>query len=250
MIPAFLAMLVLVPPSRVGAEDAAELVLPVRFHLTEGAVMNVKGQQMDVWVRPADVTGPVMAEVNRIWKQAAIRFEVERAAVVPLLRPADFAERVRRIEESSREAEQAGGSRERTRIIESLLDPEAAHPRAFNVHLLPYIGRTYQGFARMEGTLAVVAVWTDKASGGRKPPVRTLLVEPEPLKVGSLARTIAHELGHNLGLRHPDRGEMTPKGRLMGGSIHGYHLTPEEIEMARRLARRHLAGWAGSSPGS
>ena len=71
--------------------------------------------------------------------------------------------------------------------------------------------------------------------------MRTLLIEPEPMKVGSLARTIAHELGHNLGLSHPDRSEISPVGRLMGGAKQGYALTPEEIAKARAVARKHLA---------
>ncbi len=36
------------------------------------------------------------------------------------------------------------------------------------------------------GNQAVIGVWTDKPSRGKKPPVKTLLVEPEPMKVGSL----------------------------------------------------------------
>ena len=82
----------------------------------------------------------------------------------------------------------------------------------------------------------VVGVWTDKPSGGRQPPVKALLVEPEPMRVGSLARTIAHELGHNLGLAHPDKDEAGAVGRLMGGGKQGYGLTAAEIAIARATA--------------
>ena len=54
-----------------------------------------------------------------------------------------------------------------------------------NVYLLPYIGATYQGYANLGGNQAVIGVWTDKASRAEKPPVKALLVEPEPMKVGS-----------------------------------------------------------------
>jgi hypothetical protein len=65
------------------------------------------------------------------------------------------------------------------------------------------------------------------------------------MKAGSLARTIAHELGHNLTLVHPDKSIRPETGRLMGGSKQGYALTPEEIAKARQSARKHLADAGG-----
>lgn len=222
------------------ADDGALLTLPVRFHVTQGATMIVKDQMMDVWVKPADLRGPVINEINRIWKPAGIRFTVERAEFEPLLRPANFDDFVRIIQNSKRGDEEKVGSL-RTKTIEKLLDPAHRHPGALNVYLLPYIGSTYQGYASLGGNQAVIGAWTDKHSRGKKPPVKTLLVEPEPMKHGSLARTIAHELGHNLTLVHPDKSIRSDIGRLMGGSKQGYALTPEEIAKARKSARKHLA---------
>jgi hypothetical protein len=221
------------------APDNALLTLPIRFHLTQGATMTVKGQAMEVWVKPDDLTGPVLAEINRIWKPANIQFTIERAQVEPLLKPKKFDELIKNIEDSKRGDEEQNGSL-RTASIAKLLDPAQLHPSAHNVYLLPYIGSTYQGYAQLGGTHAVVGVWTDKFSRGEKPPVKTLLVEPSPMKVGSLARTIAHELGHNLGLVHPDKAERSPIGRLMGGRNQGYELIPAEIATARETAKKHL----------
>ena len=214
------------------------ITLPIRFHITQGAKMTVKGQVMETWVQPADLTGPVLAEVNRIWKPAGIQFVVERAQAEALLRPANFAELIQIVENSKRGEEEVAGSG-RTAAIGKLLDPAQRHPSAMNVYLLPYIGATYQGYANLGGNQAVIGVWTDKASRAEKPPVKALLVEPEPMKVGSLARTIAHELGHNLGLVHPDKAEVSKVGRLMGGGKQGYALTDEEIAKARKTAQKH-----------
>ena len=203
--------------------------------------MTVKDQVMEVWVKPDDLTGPILTEVNRIWKQANIQFVVERAAVEPLLQPADFAELLKSVENARRGDEEKFGSR-RTANIAKLLDPAQVHSTAHNIYLLPYIGATYQGYAKLGGTHVVVGVWTDKPSRGESPPVKTLLVEPEPMKFGSLARTIAHELGHNLGLSHPDKAEVSAVPRLMGGSKQGYGITPEETAKARQVARKHLEG--------
>ena len=211
------------------------LTIPVRFHVTQGAIMMVKEVPMEVWVTPAQLAGPVLAEVNRIWAPANIRFVAERAEVEPLLRPPGFADLVRRVEQSARGEEETRGSG-RTAAIAQLLDPARRHPTAHNVYLLPYLGSTYQGYAQLGGKQVVVGVWTDKPSGGRQPPVKALLVEPEPMRVGSLARTIAHELGHNLGLTHPDKAEAGAVGRLMGGGKQGYGLTAAEIAIARATA--------------
>lgn len=213
------------------------LTIPLRFHLTQGATMTVKAKSMEVWVTPAQLTGPVIAEVNRIWAPANIRFVVERAEVEPLLRPPGFADLLHRVEDAARGEEEVRGSG-RTAAIAQLLDPALRHPTAHNVYLLPYLGATYQGYAQLGGKQVVVGVWTDKPSGGKQPPVKAQLVEPEPMHVGSLARTIAHELGHNLGLVHPDKAEASEVGRLMGGGRQGYALTPAEIATARETARK------------
>lgn len=220
--------------------SAAEttITLPIRFHITQGAKMTVKGQVMETWVQPADLTGPVLAEVNRIWKPAEIQFVVERAQAEALLKPTNFAELIQIVENSKRGEEEVAGSG-RTAAIGKLLDSAQRHPSAMNVYLLPYIGATYQGYANLGGNQAVIGVWTDKASRAEKPPVKALLVELEPMKVGSLARTIAHELGHNLGLVHPDKAEVSKVGRLMGGGKQGYALTDEEIAKARKTAQKH-----------
>jgi hypothetical protein len=233
----FVAML-LVACSALGVAAETTITLPIRFHITQGAKMTVKGQAMENWVLPADLTGPVLAEVNRIWKPAGIQFVVERAQAEALLKSVDFTELIRAVENSKRGEEEVAGSG-RTAAIGKLLDPAQRHRTAMNVYLLPYIGATYQGYANLGGNQAVIGVWTDKASRAEKPPVKALLVEPEPMKVGSLARTIAHELGHNLGLVHPDKGEVSPLGRLMGGGRQGYALTEEEITKARKTAQKH-----------
>ena len=133
--------------------DEPMLNIPIRFHITQGATMTVKGQEMKVWVTPEEVTGPVLAEINRIWKPGRVRFTVERAQFEPLLQPGDFYELLKVIENAKRGVPEKPGAG-RTAKIAKLLDPAHVNHDALNVYLLPYIGMTYQGYARIGGNQA------------------------------------------------------------------------------------------------
>ena len=220
------------------AEEPAWITLPVRFHVVEGVTMTVKDHKLDPWVAPEALRNTVLPEVNRIWAPARIRFTIERCRREALLAP-DNRDELIRIVENAKRSDPPARNRRRVQSIDQLLDPAERHPTALNVYLLPFIGSTYQGYARLGGRQAVVGVWTDKPSGGKRPPDKVLLVEPEPFQVGSLARTIAHELGHNLGLTHPPKDLPNPTPRLMGGRRHGYGLTADEIDKARKQAEAH-----------
>jgi hypothetical protein len=137
--------------------------------------------------------------------------------------------------------DQAHGSP--SELTQSLFNPLEVHPAAINVYFFPYVGETLQGVAALGGNRVLLGVWTNKFSHGQDPPKKTLLTEPEPLNVGSLSRTLSHELGHSLTLTHPGKADL-PKGRLMGGGKQGYLLTPEEIAKARESAKKHLEAFA------
>ena len=227
-----------------------EMVLPVRFHLTQGASLTVKGVKMEVWVKPEDVRTVLLAEINRIWKPAGIRFEVEKVIEESLLSPANREKIFEQIAGFQR-GDAGGGGGSPFALAGSLFRPEEVNPQVINVYFFPYIGQTLQGVATLGGRRVLVGVWSDKASHGKRAPEKTLLTEAEPMVRGSLGRTLGHELGHALTLVHPpkdgvDEGGM---GRLMGGGKQGYGLTAGEIEQARRSAIEHLRG-RGKSGGN
>lgn len=135
-------------------------------------------------------------------------------------------------------------------------DESKHHPTIENLYFFPFTGNTSQGYAGdpnnrggnlTDSNYAVVGFWSNKHNQARMPE-STLIQErlnnsmlgvPPQLvsnyfNRGSIGRTCAYELGHNLGLKHPSRDV---KGRLMGGGRpRSDFLNPEEIAKAR--ARR------------
>jgi len=219
--------------------ESAVITLPVRFHIIQGVTMEVKGQKMDMWVKPEDVRGPLLTEINRIWKPADIQFRIERIDEETAVSPPDRDQLLEDVQNAKRVGK---GESDENRVakIMRFFDPAHWHKTALNVYMFPYIGGTFQGVAQGGGNRLIAGVWTDKASHGTKAPVKTLLVEPEPMRVGSLGRTLSHELGHNLGLKHPDPDD-PETNLLMGGRKQGYALTPAQIATARESAEKHLA---------
>tara|TARA_R110002096_G_scaffold19234_3_gene64441 strand:+ start:979 stop:1758 length:780 start_codon:yes stop_codon:yes gene_type:complete len=215
--------------------------LPVRFHIVKYVEMVKKGVTMKMWLTPRDVEQTILPEVNRIWLPAGIQWTAESIMMEGPAEIPDLEEMVRDIAKANRETP------DRTKMILSLFDQRNRHPVINNLYFVPFVGATSQGFALSGGgatfednsdggSRCVVGVWTDKPSGAIKPPQRFPLSEEMPFKIGSIARTCSHELGHNILLQHPDKSTQTKFNRLMGGRRPGYDLTSEEITLARRVA--------------
>jgi hypothetical protein len=218
------------------------IVLPVSFHILKGGDMVKEGLVMDTWVSCMDV--PVlMAEINRIWQPAKVKFELERCKDVFVLGADYQSSLIQTITESEKDDEDRAGA------VWSLEESLGVYRgNSLNVYLYPFMGSNTQGIARIGGNKAIIGVWSDKHVKGL--PVKSLLIEDaSSMDKGSIARTIAHELGHNLGLIHPKDGvEDFP--RLMGGEFPGYGLTDAEIKTAREFAEAYsdefkVKGWGG-----
>lgn len=214
---------------------SAEVAVPLRLHIVTGVEIEKRGVSMTSWISPADLQQTVMPAVNRIWRPADVRWVLRSVEMSEALSPADRPERLATIVNATRDR-RGKSDPARIRAWEGLLDLQASDGKAVDVYLVPYLGEASQGNASRRHRRALVALWTDKPSRGKKPPRKAKLVESEPMRQGSLSRTIAHELGHVLGLRHPKKATQTTYGRLMGGKKPGYRLTAEERETARRNA--------------
>lgn len=255
-------------PPTVSADDESERIrklvklpagqsdtiqLPLRFHIVKKAKMSKKDVDMNMWLTPANVKNVILPEINRIWRPAKIRWALESVVVEDAVGGGNREKTLRYIANADRETP------DRVSKIFSLLGDEHRHARVNNLYFIPYVGETSQGFAKFGdggtsveanpdgGSRCVVCVWTDKPSDGKKPPQKFALRERLPFNHGSIGRTCAHELGHNLLLEHPDKATQTEFKRLMGGDRKGYRLLPREIKLARRVATgraRTIIRWA------
>ena len=202
-----------------------------------------KGPMMETWVTEEMLRKQVVPEVNQIWASARIRFSIEQVFYEPVTKAPDYEEQLEIIINAKRDS-RGKSDPARLKPLFNMMDPDnrspmgSTHGPLYHIYLFPFIGNTSQGNAMAKyGYHSVVGVWTNKHNRGEAPePV--LLSEPwQRFRRGSLARTIAHELGHVLGLRH----KTCEVECLMSGTVsNGYLLTERQIVTARQSAMERL----------
>lgn len=214
--------------------------LPLRFYLLSSFGMTAFGKDMNVRVRCDQLQVVITPEVNRIWKQAGISFVYKGCTEYSDTPTSEQRQAIGVLENANREDDEKDESlnAERKTAIKTLsVDLGIERGDAMSVYIIPYMGSTRQGNAIGGDTSVMVGNWTNKPSNGTLPPQETLMVERGPFRIGSMARTIAHELGHCLDLGHPPN-DSTKTSNLMGGpSPPGYKIAPDQIKKSRMRAK-------------
>lgn len=185
----------------IAAQDqpATLLTLPVRVHLMRSQMHDrLRTTLNDEAVRK------VFEEVNAIWAQAGIRFELE--AIAPL-QALDLP--AKRWFVRDRE------------WVKATIPTSSFSPDAIDVCFVKDMGPN--GFFYGEPVVVCENPDYTKVKNGAKNPV---------------ARVAAHEFGHVLGLQH--RQDHT---NLMASARNGFSLNNQEIKDARKRAMEIIAGW-------
>jgi hypothetical protein len=214
---------------------------------------------MGMPVREEDARA-IIGQVNEIWAPARVRWEIEPSrggggivteqAGGGKLTNEKLQELAGRVVARTRESE--GGSMKN--VFPALADPaqnesllaDGAPAKKqkgmYHLYFFPYVGQTLQGTAHCPGTFAVVGVFSDKKPNTPGlPKLRPFLIPEKPGATleaanfpanGALSATVAHELGHNLGLTHSDEGM---PDNLMKGNVK-LRLSPRQILAARQQA--------------
>lgn len=218
-------------------EELKTIALPIYFHLLNSFEMRAFQLDMSVWVTCDHIQLVIMPEINRIWKTAGIQFIYTGCGYhtdEPTSEQQEALETLENADRADDEIDEDSNTQRREAIKTLSLGVGIAQDAAMNVYVIPYMGSTRQGNAIGGNTSVMVGNWTNKPSQGGTPQ-RTLLVEAGSFRIGSLGRTIAHELGHCLNLNHPKRSS-TVTGNLMGGRQPGYDLEDSQITKSRARA--------------
>ncbi len=214
-----------------------QINVPIRFHIVEDLTMHKKGVVMNNWISHIDIERVVVPAVNKIWLPANIVFEAESIVRQKALTPVNKKVLIDNIVNARRD-KNGKADPQRIKNLNQLIDWQGHDKDIINVYLVPYLGETSQGNAAKRKNRVFISQWTDKPSKAKLSPKKFTLVEQEPFKKGSFSRTLAHELGHILGLKHPNKQQQTQFGLLMGGKKAGYTLTPVHIKNARFRAEK------------
>lgn len=197
-------------------------------------------------IQHTDVVDVLLPEVNRIWKQANIRWKLESVLEEDIVRGASTAADVDYVVRADRDASGRSDPARLPLILNMMADENrssaaqrARNANLFHMYLFPFTGNTGQGNAL--GGQSITGTWSNK-NMGRLPggdactPQRRPLAESwDRFVVGSVSQTIAHEVGHVLGLVHEDcAGDQ--RGCLMRSN--GYGFKPDQICTARSRARQ------------
>jgi hypothetical protein len=219
------------------AEAQETLRLPLRVFVLTDIDMAKGGRVLRSWVTAEDIRRTILPEVNRIWSPAGIVFELVAAESRKALAPPGRRAHIEFITGAVRDSE---GESDPARIdaLYRLIDFEPEADGVITVVLVPYLGEASQGNARRKLRRVVVGQWTDKGKGAAGALRQFPLSEGGVFRQGSISRTVAHELGHILGLDHPDKATQTTFGLLMGGKQPGFDLTGDEVRKARKKAKK------------
>jgi hypothetical protein len=211
------------------------ITLPLSIHFVTDLPMQKRGVAMNSWISPSQIRQTILTEVNRIWRHTGITFTLKSLKHESALKLKNKRKLVEYLANAKRDQ---NGKADKNRIqkLNKLIDWSHHDPAAINVYIVPYLGETSQGNASRKQKRIFIAEWTDKPSKAKQAPERFKLTEAQPFKTGSFSRTLAHEIGHILGLKHPDKRAQIQTGLLMGGKKSGYAITASEIAITRHHA--------------
>lgn len=218
---------------KVPEDDNRVINLPLKFHLLQFE-FTLEGRQFSLGSSCEDFVS-ITKEINAIWAVANIKFTSSCINHGLLEEVEEENNLIESIEQAEPDGSIMGSKGARKRSIERLVNGRFPPLVGFiNIYILPSIGRGIEGisFTHFDRDFEGVSVISEHESSGQW---KRLPKIASSKKQQSLAKVIAHELGHLFNLIHYDCN-----GCLMASQkeVRGYELQDNHIQRARRYAKR------------
>ena len=218
--------------------------LPINVYIIDNMNMNVKGVEMKSWIDSDDIED-VFEEINTLFfNKVGIEWEINEINIYDAPEDAQLDY----ISELTRDTDKYP-DKKRMEAYTSLI-PKGKYSKEFNnIFFTTFQGNTRQGHAdvnRINRTIDVEddihftmigtysnkqTYYTNKHNGGGTPVKRKLLHEDgEP----SISFTVAHELGHVLGLNHLN----TSVDNIMNATTSSLQYTEEQKKTMTQKAKK------------
>ena len=220
------------------------LNLKLRVHLMRDITMTHKtGSIMTTdHITPNIVRTEIVDYINNIYNQANLKFKIEDVIEENVIKSENYQKGIEIILNAKRDS-QGKSDPSQLKPLYDMMDPSyqtkniKSKKNLYHVYIFPFIGNTSQGIAIAKKDYnfhVVVGAWTNKFNRGGKPDKQFLTGSTNGER-GSLSRTIAHEVGHVLGLKHIECSNLDHSNCLMTGSF-GISLDKNEIATIRKSA--------------
>jgi hypothetical protein len=221
--------------------SSANVLINLNAYIPKNIELHYKGTRMRSWLTDTNVRD-IVSCVNRVYKNTDVQYQLgsinridpvrsnleSKLKLIVTVNRQDSYQKQRELKQARvsifplkyREANDVGGT--------------------INVFFLPFTGNTRQGdTSRKIGSINDVYIgeWSNKFAADGVPHKRRLVATGKP----NLCKTVAHEIGHVLGLRHIKGSgaeyRQQQKIRLMGGNA-GTQLTSDEISRLHQQAKK------------
>ena len=226
------------PPlqNSVGHIEPLEVIsLPISFYILSKYMFTVEGKYYWEKTKCPDID-VILTQVNVIWKVAGIQFVKSECDDIKTPPSSEEQKYITTIEQRDLPSEGSSVVPARYKAISGLTLGKASDVYDINVFVLSFLGHELGGLGAQGVNMFPGIVWLASLM-----PWNASITRPftAPEMEDSMAKVLAHELGHVLSLGHNDI-----RGMLMHSLAddEGYKLSQNEIEAARKTAtsmRKH-----------